>query len=391
MAIRFKSDISLENYKIINGGAPTADNDFATKAYVDATAQGLDVKQSVRAATTANITLSGEQTIDTVSIVAGNRVLVKNQSTASQNGIYVASAGSWSRSLDADNTPSTGEVTSGMFTFIEEGSQANTGWVLTTPDPITLGTTSLSFSQFSGAGQIAAGDGLTKSGNTLNVGAGNGIAVTADAVEINLAATSGLNVTSGLALDDAVAGNGLTIGSKILAVGAGNGITVNANDVAVSSTIAGNGLTYTSGVVDIASANTGITINSNDIALTLAGTSGLIISSGLALDDTVAGNGLTISSKVLSVGAGNGISVNANDVAVDTAVVVRKYVTTPNNSASSYTITHNLGTTSVIVQVIEDSTGQFLYADYTITDSNTVTVSFGSAQTANSFRVLVVG
>lgn len=163
------ADVSLNGYKITGLATPTADTDAVTKAYVDAVKTGLDVKNSVRAATTANITLSGTQTVDGVSLVAGDRVLVKNQTTGSQNGIYVVAAGAWSRSADADNSPS-GEVTSGMFTFVEEGTTyAASGWVLSTTGAITLDTTSLSFVQFSGAGQLQAGTFLTINGNTISV------------------------------------------------------------------------------------------------------------------------------------------------------------------------------------------------------------------------------
>lgn len=166
----------------VSVATPTQAGHAVTKAYADALATGLDVKASVRAATTADITLSGAQTIDGVSVIAGDRVLVKDQSTGSQNGIYVCASGAWSRATDAD---ANAEVTAGMFTFVSEGTtNADSGWVLTTDDPITLGTTSLSFTQFSGAGSIIAGAGLTKSGNTLNVGAGTGITVNADDIAI---------------------------------------------------------------------------------------------------------------------------------------------------------------------------------------------------------------
>ena len=146
---------------------PTLALHAATKQYVDAYKQGLDFKESVRVATTANITLSGLQTIDGVTLVAGDRVLVKDQTTGSQNGIYVAASGSWSRSTDADTSA---KVTAGMFTFVEMGTiNDNNGFVLTTNNPITLGTTALVFTQFSGAGQIITGEGLTKSGNTISL------------------------------------------------------------------------------------------------------------------------------------------------------------------------------------------------------------------------------
>lgn len=178
------TSVSFNNNKITGLADPTSAQDAATKAYVDATRSGLDVKDSVRAATTANITLSGTQTIDGVSVTTGDRVLVKNQSTASQNGIYVVAAGSWARATDAD---SDAEVTSGLFTFVEEGTvNSDSGWVLSTNSTITLGTTALTFAQFSGAGQITAGDGLTKDGNTLNVATADTgrIVVNADSIDL---------------------------------------------------------------------------------------------------------------------------------------------------------------------------------------------------------------
>ena len=171
-------------------GAPSSDLQAATKGYVDATATGLDVKASCRVASTANIVLAtgGLLTIDGVVTVAGDRVLVKNQSTASQNGIYVVAAGAWSRSTDADTSA---EVTAGMFTFISEGTaNADSGWVLTTNDVIVLGTTDLGFAQFSGAGAIVAGAGLTKTGTTVDVVTANAARIVVNADSIDLATVS---------------------------------------------------------------------------------------------------------------------------------------------------------------------------------------------------------
>ena len=148
-------------------GTPSSANHLTTKSYVDALVNGLDVKASVRVATTENSDLSGLDTIDGVTVAAGDRILAKSQTDGTQNGIYVAAAGSWSRATDCDVSA---EVTSGFFTFASEGTaNADSGWVLTTNDPITVGSTSLTFTQFSGAGQITAGIALTKSGNTLDV------------------------------------------------------------------------------------------------------------------------------------------------------------------------------------------------------------------------------
>lgn len=139
---------SMGSNRLTNVADPVNAQDVCTKNYADNLALGLDFKASCRVATTANITLSGTQTIDGVAVVAGDRVLVKNQTTASANGIYVVAAGAWSRSTDAD---SSAEVTSGLFVFIEEGTtHADQAWVLTTNNPVTLGTTALTFAQFSG-------------------------------------------------------------------------------------------------------------------------------------------------------------------------------------------------------------------------------------------------
>ena len=226
--------VDVSGKKITNLAEPTADTDAATKYYVDAARSGLDVKASVHVATTANITLSGTQVVDGVSLIVGDRVLVKDQSTASQNGIYVVAAGAWTRSTDADNNPG-GEVTSGMFTFVEEGTiNASTGFVLTTADPITLGTTALTFTLFSSSGTLIAGEGLSKSGNTLQVNVSNGVTIASDSVQ--LAST--------------VAGAGLTFSSGVVnVIGTANRITVNADSIDIASTYVGQTSITTLGTI----------------------------------------------------------------------------------------------------------------------------------------------
>ena len=149
------ANVAMNGNRLTGLADPIGDQDAATKAYVDATAVGLDVKDSARVATTEDITLSGVQTIDGVGVLAGDRVLVKNQADKTENGVYdVVSGGAWTRSEDAVQD----ELTSGSFVFIEEGSvNGSAGFVVSTANPITIGTTEVEFSQFSGAGQITAG------------------------------------------------------------------------------------------------------------------------------------------------------------------------------------------------------------------------------------------
>jgi hypothetical protein len=241
--------VDASSKRITNVADPTQSQDAATKAYVDATSSGLDIKSSVRLATTANLSATASGTgigktltnsgsfavfaLDGITAVSGDRVLIKNQSTAANNGIYtVTTVGTVStnwvltRATDADNTPAN-EVNSGMFAFVEEGSTlANTGWVLSTTGAIVLDTTSLAFTQFSGAGTYLASGGLQLVGNTFSV---------------NLGSNSSLTTTG--------------------------------NTLQVNSTIAGNGLTYTTGVIDVVGTLNRISVTADaiDIASTYVG------------------------------------------------------------------------------------------------------------------------
>ena len=176
---------------IENLGTPTQPHHATRKDYVDGLLQGLDVKQSVRVATTtsdANNSLStayaNGQTLDGVSLVTGDRVLIKDHATGTENGVYkVNASGAPTREPDFD---SSADVTAGAFVFVEEGSNADQGFVLTNNGTVTIGSTSLTFAQFSGAGTIGAGNGLSKTGSTLNVGGtANRISIGADTIDID--------------------------------------------------------------------------------------------------------------------------------------------------------------------------------------------------------------
>ena len=159
-------NISVNSKNIVSLADPVQAQDAATKSYVDSVAQGLDTKASVVAATTANITLSGTQTIDSVVLIAGDRVLVKNQTLSQNNGIYLCAAGAWTRTTDMD----TWAEVPGAYVFVEGGTTlADTGWVCTSDAGGTLGTTAIVWAQFSGAGSYTAGTGLALNGTQFSI------------------------------------------------------------------------------------------------------------------------------------------------------------------------------------------------------------------------------
>ena len=208
--------VSMNSQKITGLADPTGDNDAANKGYVDGVAQGLDVKDSVVATTTANGTLSSAfangQSIDGVTLQTGDRILIKNQTTASQNGIYnVNASGAPSRTTDM----ATGANAAGAFVFVEQGTiNAENGFTCTSDTgSAVVGTNNLTFAQFSGAGQVIAGDGLDKSGNTLSVDlkANGGLVIESTEIAVKLDASS---ITGTLAISDG--GTGATSATAAL-------------------------------------------------------------------------------------------------------------------------------------------------------------------------------
>jgi hypothetical protein len=209
----FGGNVNLNSFNIISLATPVNDTDAATKAYVDTVAQGLDTKASVVAATTVNITLTGAQTIDGISIVAGNRVLVKNQTAPAENGLYLCAAGSWTRTTDMDNWT---EVP-GAYVFVETGTtQADTGWVCTSNAGGTIGVTAMTWAQFSGAGSYTAGTGLTLTGSVFSVnvaqtqitsvGTLTSLSVSGNITAGNVSATTFTGALSGAATSATTAG-----------------------------------------------------------------------------------------------------------------------------------------------------------------------------------------
>ena len=411
--------------------APVNDTDAANKAYVDGARSGLDIKQSVLVATTAPAALStafaNGQTIDGVVLTTGDRILIKDQTTASENGIYTVNAsGAPTRATDAD---ANAEVTAGLFVFVERGTtNADSGWVLTTDNPITVGSTGLTFAQFSGAGSIIAGDGLTKTGSTINVGGTTDrISVGTDSVDIaatyagqtsivtlgtvttgtwsasTIAANRGGTGQSSYAIGDILYADTSSTLAKLAGVATGNALISGGTGAAPSWGKIGL-TTHVSGTLPLANGGT------NATSFT---TNGVVLGGASALSSTAAGT----ANQVLRVpGAGGAPAFGAIDLAQSAAVtgllplanggtnastaaaartnldVPRKYKAVVPSGSTTATVNHNLNTHDVLVQVYEISTGITVYADVTRTplNPNQITIGFSVAPSANQYQVIVI-
>lgn len=335
MAFKSLTGFDASNQNILNVADPTANTHAVNKQYVDAFVRGLSWKDSVIAASTANVSVSSApSSLDGVTLTSGDRVLLKDQTAGAENGIYVftAAASALTRALDADTAD---ELIGATVTATKGTVNADRVYRLVTDD-VTLDTTSLSWTELGGGGTTyTAGSGLTES----------------PAGTFNVANTDGA-------------------------------LSIGANSVDLAAQVAGAGLTLTSGVLDVVG-DASITVSANQLGL----------ASG------VAGAGLTLNTGVLAIGAGSGITVNADDIQVDTSVVVttpstvvRKFSTSiGNGSLTSIAVTHNLGTKDITWSLRANSDDSFVVTDGVATDTNTLTLTFATAPTSNQYRVVVHG
>lgn len=369
------ADYSMGGFKLTNVATPVSGTDAANKNYVDAAVTGVNVHDEVQAASIANVvgtyangstigadggygagatftvTATGAFVLDGYTTVLNDRVLLKNQTTALQNGIYlITTAGTTgvsavlTRATDADNNL-TGDVTPGDFVFVSGGTtNLSTGWVqtaagtATTPNKgIKLGTDSLNWAQFSGVGTYTSSNGVLLTGTNF---------------------TFAPSTTGGLTTS--VSGGAVLLPST-------SGLITSSSGLALNPTSTG-----------------GLTTSASGSLILLNTTSGLATtSSGLAV---VPGLGITISAQ------GAAGAATTNQVAINTDVVVRKYAATiGDGAATSIAVTHNLNTRDVTVALYDASTYAEVMTDVTHTTVNSVTLAFSAAPSSNAYRVVIHG
>jgi hypothetical protein len=391
--------------------APVGSTDIVNKSYVDSVAQGLNTKAPVLVATTANITLSGEQTIDGIT-TSSSRVLVKNQTTSSQNGIYVSSSGAWTRSSDAN----TWNQLVSAYVFVEEGTlQADTGWVCTVDPGGTLGVTAVTWAQFSGAGTYTAGTGLTLSGTQFSI---TNTAVSANSYGSSTAiptftvnAQGQLTAASTAAvIAPAETLTGTTLASNVVSSSLTSVGTISSgtwNGTAIGPTYGGTGLTsYVTGDLLYASSTNTLSrlaATTNGYVLTLSGgvpvwaaaastgvTSISFGTTGLTPSTATTG-AITVSGTLAVANGGTGVTASSG---VNSVVLRDSNANiTGNNFFTGFTSVAASGTTitmtaaSTPVYVVTGSGGQTITLPNATTLPNGAIFSFNNNQSSGAITV----
>lgn len=434
-SVAFTGNIDAGGFRVVNAADGIGASDLVTKSQLDSVSAGLDVKDPVRVATTGVIAdLSGDDqagtsyVIDGITLVSGDRVLVKDTASPDgvvaasdvYNGIYtvsISTTGSpgseittavYTRSSDADNTP-TAEVSGGMFVFVEVGTEnANNGYVLTSvTGTAVLGTDPLVFAQFSAAGTILAGQGLSKSGNTINVNAGDGIEIIADEVAVKLDGTTLASSATGLKVADAtiqritdLEAEDVAIQSELDATQAGAGLGTD------GTYTANGGANYISTATSLFNADQLLDaqVKANADAIAALGT-GNLAALQAELDATQAGAGLATDGTYITPVASNYIDTAislysaddildaaikaeenariAGDAAIKSAFNALRFTYESPTADTTHIITHNLGNTFVDFTVLVQRDNLEWRNDVVSvahTDNNTLTVYLSNAR-----------
>lgn len=355
------ANVNMNGWRLVNLLDPGSPQEPATKAYVDAAIQGLDTHNSVLCATTANVGLTGLAAIDGITPLNGSRVLVKNQTITSQNGIWQTSSGAWARAADADVT---GDIQPGTFVFVEQGTtQADSGWVMIGDSIPNLGTDPVVWAQFSGAGSIINGSGITKSGNTISVD-----------TSVIAALASPTFTGDPKAPTPAPGDSDTSIATTAFVTGGITTATSGKADKTVTVTGTG-GLT---GGGDL-SANRTLDISASYLGQTSITTLGTITTgswNGTPIPMSKGGTGGTDAATArTSLGAvgKNSVSLGALSAGVET------------------TFAHNLNTKDIVPSFRLVSTDRGIDLDWRAVDANTIGVTADVAYTASTVRCVVMG
>jgi hypothetical protein len=396
--------VSMATYKITSLGTPTDATDAATKAYVDSVTEGLHIHESVVAATTVNVNLANAlengDTLDGITLATGNRILVKNQTTTSENGIYVVQAsGQPTRATDFDTAQ---EVDSGDFVFVYSGTaNASTGWVQTNK-PAIIGTDPIVFTQFSGAGTYLAGNGLTLTGNTFTINTGVTVDLNTAQTLTNKTIDASSNTLSNIG-NSSLTNSAITINGTSTSLGGSR--TLGSDDIAEGSTnkyftderaqdavgnSVGTGLSYndTTGAISN-SGVTGLTGTSNQVTVS-ASTGSVTVSLPQDIHSTATPtfSGVNVGSVTLA----DALMGTALATASDSATTIDSWAVATYSSAK-YLVQMKKGSDIEVIEVLVtvDGSNNVYLTEYADVISNAVLGTTNAVYSGGNVLLQVTG